>query len=153
MRSRSSLRALRSLADPAPRRRPGANRLAAPLLVGLGLAACAATPPPAAPTPPAAAPAGIEGVYRGTARLIRSDDRYCPRSGPRSYQLKNGEVTLSYQAAGRRRVPLTAPVKADGDFDVSDGVGRMQGHVADRLLTLTIASQYCEHHWTMRLIN
>ena len=126
-------------------------RVAAFLLAGLGLAGCAAPPKPA-PEPPPGPPIGIEGRYRGTARLIRSDNRYCPRSGPRVYELQNGAVTLSYQGAGRTRVPLTAPVSSDGNFDNSDGEGRLQGHVSNRLLTLTIASQACEHHWTMRLI-
>ena len=103
--------------------------------------------------PPPAPPSGIEGRYRGTARLIRSENRYCPRSGPRVYELQNGAVTLSYQGAGRARIPLTAPVAPDGEFDTSDGEGRLRGQVADGALTMTIASQYCEHHWTMRLIN
>ncbi len=146
MKSASFLRAPRSLAD------VGSLRRVAVLLAGLGLAACA-TPPKAEPQPPSGPPSGIEGRYRGTARLIRSDNRFCPRSGPRVYELQNGAVTLSYQGAGRTRVPLTAPVSTDGNFDTSDGDGRLQGHVGARLLTLTIASRLCEHHWTMRLVD
>ncbi len=128
--------------------------MAVPLLIGLGLAGCAtATPPSGAGLKPSVPAAGIEGRYRGTARLIRSDNRYCPRSGPRVYELRNGSVTLSYQGEGRSRVPLTAPVQSDGNLDASDGVGRLAGHVGDGLLSMTVASQSCEHHWTMRLVN
>ena len=128
-------------------------RWAAPLLGVVVLGACAARPPAMAPEPPPGPPAGVEGRYRGTARLIRSDNRFCPRSGPRVYEVQNGVVTLSYQGPNRARIPLTAPVRGNGDFDTSDGDGRLQGHVGDGALSMTIASQYCEHHWTMRLIN
>ena len=130
-----------------------AIRWAAPALLALALASCAGKPPPPpAPQAPPSPPSGIEGRYRGTARLVRADNRYCPRSGPRVYELQNGVVTLSYQGAGRQRVPLTAPVQPNGDFDVSDGDGRLKGHVADGNLELTIASQSCEHYWSMRLV-
>ena len=129
-------------------------RWAAPALIGLALAGCASKPAPVeVPSPPPGPPSGVEGRYRGTARLIRSDNRYCPRSGPRVYEVQNGVVTLSYQGAGRERIPITAPIQPNGDFDISDGEGRLQGHVGDGALVMTIASQYCEHHWTMRLIN
>ncbi len=124
-----------------------------PLLGLAALGACAPQPQRITLQQPSGPPTGVEGVYRGTARLIRSDNRYCPHSGPRSYQVKNGAVTLAYQGAGRQRVPLTAPIQSNGDFDISDGEGRLQGHAADGALTMTIASQYCEHYWTMRLVN
>ncbi len=122
------------------------------LAAGLLLAGCSAPPAPIVLTPPPGPPSGIEGRYRGTARLIRSDNRFCPRSGPRVYELQNGVVTLSYQGPGRARIPLTAPISANGEFDISDGQGRLEGKAVDGALTMTIASQYCEHHWTMRLI-
>ena len=123
-------------------------------MILLALASCAAPkPPPIRLKPQPGPPAGIEGRYRGTARLIRSDNRYCPRSGPRVYEVQNGVLTISYQGAGRQRVPLTAPIMPNGDFDISDGEGRLQGHLGDGSLTFTIASQYCEHHWTMRFID
>lgn len=151
MRSRSSLPASRSLAEAALSRR---LRWAAPLLAAVALAACAGRPPaPVTVQPPPGPPAGVEGRYRGTARLIRSDNRYCPRSGPRVYEVQNGVVTLSYQGQGRARVPLTAPIQPNGDFDVSDGDGRLQGHVGNGALSMTIASQNCEHHWTMEKID
>jgi len=92
---------------------------------------------------------GVDGRYRGTARLVRADGRFCPRSGPRVFEVQGGAVTLSYQGPGRERVPLSAPIQGDGSFDISDGQGRLQGHAAGGELEMTIASQYCEHHWTM----
>lgn len=97
--------------------------------------------------------AGTDGRYRGTARLIRADNRFCPRSGPRVYEVREGVVTLSYQGQGRARIPLTAPIQGDGSFDVSDGEGRLQGRVDSGGMTATIASQTCEHHWTMTRLN
>ena len=127
---------------------------AASALLAVALAGCAAPqPPPIKLTPPPPPPSGIEGRYRGTARLIRSDNRYCPRSGPRVYEVQNDVVTLSYQGPGRGRVALTAPIQPNGDFDISDGEGRLQGHVGDGALVATIASASCEHHWTMQLVN
>ncbi len=123
------------------------------LLAGLLLAGCASKPAPIQLRPPPEAPSGIEGLYRGTARLIRADNRFCPRSGPRTYQLRNGVVTLSYQGAGRARVSLSAPIDGNGEFDTSDGEGRLQGRAVNGSLIITIGSQYCEHHWTMRLID
>ncbi|MGI4801358.1 MAG: hypothetical protein ACRYF2_11175 [Janthinobacterium lividum] len=123
------------------------------LVAGLLLAGCSSRPAPIVLTPQAEPPSGIEGRYRGTARLIRSDNRYCPRSGPRVYELQNGAVTLSYQGSGRARIPLTAPIGPNGEFDTSDGQGRLQGSVTNGALSMTIASSACEHHWTMRLIN
>ena len=127
-------------------------RWAALAILALALAGCASKPPPVVAQPPPGPPAGVDGRYRGTARLVRSDNRYCPRSGPRVYEVQNGFVTLSYQGPGRERVPLTATINPNGDFDTSDGEGRLQGHLGNGTLTMTIASQYCEHHWTMNLI-
>ncbi|GAC1348669.1 MAG: hypothetical protein NVSMB18_37490 [Acetobacteraceae bacterium] len=116
-----------------------------------GLAACS-KPQAIVLQPPLAAPSGIDGRYRGTARLVQSSDRYCPRSGPRVYEVHNGTITLSYQAQGRRRVPLTATVQSDGNFDTSDGEGRLQGRLSNGVLEMTIASRLCEHRWTMHPI-
>jgi hypothetical protein len=117
------------------------------------LAAACSKPQPVVLQPPPAAPAGVDGRYRGTARLVHSSNRFCPRSGPRVYEVQNGQVTLSYQGAGRERVALTAPIQPDGSFDVSDGEGRLQGQVANGTLEMTVASRYCEHRWTMRPID
>src|SRR3954451_22333036 len=141
-RSRSSSRALRSLGRMLGR--------VAVVALALGVAACSSKPKPVVVQAPPAPPSGIEGRYRGTARLVQSNNRFCPRSGPRVYELQNGQIELSYQGPGRTRVPLTAPIQPDGTFDVSDGQGRLQGRVANGTLETTIASQYCEHHYTMR---
>lgn len=122
---------------------------AAALLLLATLGACAR--PVVAPVVPEGPPPGIEGRYRGTARLV-TGDRACPRSGPRVYELEHGQVTLAYSAGGRRRVPLTATVAPNGDIQASDGEGTMQGHVGNGLLEVTIASRQCEHRWTMRLV-
>lgn len=110
-----------------------------------------------APTAPPAPPPGIEGRYRGTARLVRSNNRFCPRSGPRVYELDNGAVSLAYstaQHANQRpdRVTLTAPVQPNGAIQASDGTGTIDGQLHDGLLEITIASALCEHRWTMRKV-
>lgn len=123
-------------------------RTAAALMgAGVALAACA-KPAPIVLAPPAPPP-GIEGRYRGTARLVRGN-QFCPRSGPRVYELTNGAVTLAYSAGGRSRVPLTASVQPDGSFRTDDGAGVLEGQLVNGTLEVTITSQQCEHRWTMR---
>lgn len=126
------------------------GRFAGLALLGL-MAGCAASPDYIVLKPQPGPPAGIDGRYRGTARLVRGD-RYCPRSGPRVYEVENGSVTLSYSAGGRHRVPLTATVGPDGRLQASDGEGRLSGHLRDGVLEVTIESRQCEHRWTMHLI-
>lgn len=126
-------------------------RRAIPLLAAAALAACATVPtaPPAPPGPPP----GVEGRYRGTARLVRGD-RVCPRSGPRVYEVESGSVTFSYSAPLQRgaratRIPLTAQVGPDGHFQASDGVGTLDGQLGNGTLEFSISSAQCEHRWTM----
>ncbi len=126
-------------------------RGAALLLLAAGLAACSKGQPIVLQPPPGPPP-GTDTRYRGTARLVRAADRFCPRSGPRVYEVQNGTIALSYQAAGRRRVPLSAQVQGDGTFEATDGEGRLQGRLANGLLEITISSQLCEHRWTLRPI-
>ncbi len=121
------------------------------LLAGLLLAGCGGPKPIVLQRPPEA-PVSVDGRYRGTARLVRAADRFCPRSGPRVYQLSGGEVTLSYSGGGRSRVPLSATVQPDGRFRASDGEGTLEGQVEDRVLEITVSSEQCEHRWTMRRI-
>ncbi len=99
--------------------------------------------------PPPGPPAGVDGRYRGTVRLVRANDRSCPRSGPRLLQVSNGRIELSYNAGPRQRQVLATTVEGDGTIRASDGVGSVEGRVADGRLDLTIASATCEHHWSM----
>ena len=103
-------------------------------------------------TQAAGVPPGVDGRYRGTARLARAADRLCPRSGPRVYELRGGEVTLAYSGGGRSRVPLTAAVQPDGRFRESDGEGTLEGQVSDGRMQVAIASPQCEHRWMMRRV-
>lgn len=121
------------------------------VVLAAGLAACSKPQPVVIQAPPVPPP-GVEGRYRGTARLVFSNNRYCPRSGPRVYEVQNGEIRLSYQGPGRSRVELVAPIQPDGSFDTADGEGRLQGRIANGTLEMTVASRYCEHRWTMHPI-
>lgn len=116
------------------------------------LGACAAPAPAPDERPSARAPeppAGVDGRYRGTARLIRADTAGCPRSGPRTLELSGGTITLSYSTPPRNRTPLTAQIQGDGRIEASDGVGSMEGQARDGQLEVTIASEMCEHRWTL----
>lgn len=126
-------------------------RCRAALVLGAltALAACAPRTPPAAPELPPGPPPGVDGRYSGTARLVRGD-RACPRSGHRYYQVVNGVVSLSYSAGGRARVQLSADIQPDGHFQATDGVGVLDGQLRDGMLEITVSSQQCEHHWTLR---
>lgn len=98
----------------------------------------------------------MDGRYRGTARLIRGE-RFCPRSGPRVYEVEGDSVTFSYSAAIRRgarptRIPLTATIGPEGSFQANDGVGTLDGELRDGTLEFTVASATCEHRWTMRKV-
>ena len=124
------------------------------LLLLLLASACASTPAPIVLQPTAEQPLpSANGRYRGTARLVRAEGATCPRSGPRVYELQNGQVTLSYNAGPRQRVPLTADIGSDGKFQASDGVGTMEGQLQDGRLEVGIASRFCEHRWTLTRVN
>ena len=116
------------------------------MLAAAGLAACQ-QPIVLSPQEP---PSGSNGRYRGTARLIRAENRFCPRSGPRVLQVSGGTIELSYSGDTQRsRVKLAAPVGTDGRIQASDGVGTMEGTLQDGQLGVTIASRSCEHRWTL----
>ncbi len=124
------------------------------LLLALTLAACGpAKPPPIVLKPPAPPSPQLEGRYRGTARLVRAAGPYCPRSGARVLEVSGGAISLSYSAAPRQRVSLTAPIDADGRIQASDGVGTMDGQMADGRLEVTVASEHCEHRWTLTRVD
>lgn len=126
-------------------------RNAACVLTAVGLLAGCAPTAPIVLQPPPGPPAGAEGRYRGTARLVRGN-QFCPRSGPRVYELSNGVVTLAYSSGGRARVPLTATVQGDGAFRTDDGIGVLEGRLNNGLLEITITSEQCEHRWTMKKV-
>ncbi len=115
------------------------------------LAGCAAPPPPPAPVVEAVPlpPPGVDGRYRGTVRLVRAENNFCPRSGPRTLEVSDGRITLSYSVPPRQRVPLIADIQADGRVMAEDGEGRLEGQVSDGRLEVTITSGMCEHRWTM----
>ena len=120
------------------------------MLAVAGLAACQQPIVLARQEPPS----GADGRYRGTARLIRADNRYCPRSGPRVLQVSGGAVTLSYSGdTARSRIPLTAPITGDGRVQASDGIGAIDGQLQDGQLGVTVSSRTCEHRWTLTKVN
>jgi len=122
---------------------------AAVLALSAAVAACA-QPIVLRPQAAAAAAAGTDGRYRGTARLVRAESRFCPRSGPRVLEISGGAITLSYSGDTQRsRVPLTAPIGDDGRIQASDGIGAMEGQLRDGQLGVTISSRNCEHRWTL----
>ena len=131
------------------------GRFAALLGLAAMLAACARPAPPSPPVTAAAPgplPPGIEGRYRGTARLVRAANNFCPRSGPRTLELTGPVLTLSYSVPPRQRVPLTADIQSDGRLLAEDGVGTLDGQWTNGLLEVTIGSEMCEHRWTLTRI-
>lgn len=125
-------------------------RRAGPLLLAAVLAACGPADKPIVLRPPAPMPvAGIDGRYRGTARLIRAAGPSCPRSGARILDIYRGAVSLTYSAVPRQHVPLMAQIGPDGRLQASDGEGTMEGQLAKGRLEVTVASRQCEHHWSL----
>ena len=109
--------------------------------------------PVVAAAPSGPPPQGIEGRYRGTARLVRAANNFCPRSGPRTLELTAPALTLSYSVPPRQRVPLTADIGPDGRLLAGDSVGLLDGRWSDGRLEVTISSEMCEHRWTMTRIS
>ncbi len=125
-------------------------RRAGPLLLAAALAACGPADKPIVLRPSAPMPvAGMDGRYRGTARLIRAAGPNCPRSGARILDIYRGVVSLTYSAVPRQRVPLIAQIGPDGRIQASDGEGTMEGQLAKGRLEVTVASRQCEHHWSL----
>ncbi len=123
------------------------------LLLAAMLTACGSAAPPIVLRPIAATPlVGVNGRYQGTARLIRATGSYCPRSGARVLEISGDSFTLSYSAAPRQRVPLTAQVAPDGRIQASDGEGTIDGQLTNGRLEITISSRECEHRWTLKRV-
>ena len=98
-----------------------ANRAA--LLLLRGLSACGGNRPVGTAEPAALPPSGIDGRYRGIARLIRADTAGCPRSGPRV---------------------ITVRVTRDGQIHGSDGRGSVDGSISGDHMDLTVTSPICD---------
>ena len=125
-------------------------RCAGSLFLAAVITACAPAAPPIKLRPVAVvSPVGVDGRYRGTVRLVRAAGPYCPRSGARVLEVYRGNISLSYSAAPRQRVSLTAQVTPDGRIQASDGEGSIEGQLADGRLEITVASRLCEHRWTL----
>lgn len=127
-----------------------------PLALAALLAGCGGDPDRIVLSPGGASsapPAGVDGRYRGTVRLVRAETATCPRSGPRTFEVSGGTVTLSYSTPPRNRTPLTAEIQSDGRIEASDGVGTMEGQARDGRLEVTIASRMCEHRWTLTKVD
>ena len=107
----------------------------------MGACAAPAAQQAAAPTP--AAPEGIDGRYRGIARLTRAMIRGCPRSGARVVTIEGNALSLNYRGA-TASYALAAVVGPDGGIHGSDGRGSIEGQVSARHLDITVSSQYCE---------
>ncbi len=124
------------------------------LLLAAMLAACGSAAKPIVLSPlPASSPAGIDGRYRGTVRLVRAAGPYCPRSGARVLEISGGSISLSYSVAPRQRVSLTAQIASDGRIQAGDGEGTMEGQVTNGRLEITVASRQCEHRWTLMRVD
>ncbi len=103
--------------------------------------------------PPPGPPAGVDGRYRGTVRLVRASFAGCSKSNPRVLQVTNGVISLGYTPAPRQRATLTTTIEGDGGIHASDGVGTIEGQAKEGRLEFTIASSLCEHRWTMTRVN
>ena len=124
------------------------------LLLAAMITACGSAAQPIVLKPPAISqPAGVDGRYRGTVRLIRAAGPYCPRSGARVLEISGSNISLSYSVAPRQRVSLTAQVASDGRIQASDGEGTMDGQVGNGRLEITVASRQCEHRWTLTRVD
>ena len=128
------------------------GRIAAPLLLAAAVAACGPAGKPIVLTPQGPPP-GTDGRYRGTVRLVRAAGPFCSKSGARVLEVSGGTISLSYSAAARQRVSLTATIDGAGHIQSSDGVGTLEGQVTDGRLEVTVASRQCEHRWTLTRVS
>ena len=111
-----------------------------------GCAAPVAQQQAAAPGP--AAPEGIDGRYRGIARLTRATIRGCPRSGARIVTIEGNALSLNYRGS-TASYALAAIVGPDGSIHGSDGRGTIEGQISGRHLDLTVSSEYCEVRYAL----
>ena len=111
------------------------------------MAACAA-PAAQQATPTPAAPEGIDGRYRGIARLTRATIAGCPRSGARVVTVEGNALSLNYRGQ-RASYALAAVVGPDGSIHGSDGSGTIEGQIAGRHVDITVSSQFCEMRYAL----
>ncbi len=112
------------------------------------MAGCAAPAVQQATAPTPAAPEGIDGRYRGIARLTRATIAGCPRSGSRIVTIEGNALSLNYRGP-RASYALAAVVGPDGSVHGSDGAGTIEGQISGRHLDVTVSSQYCELRYAL----
>ncbi len=112
------------------------------------MAACAAPAAQQAGAPTPAAPDGIDGRYRGIARLTRATVRGCPRSGARVVTIEGNALSLNYRGPSTSYA-LAAVVGPDGSIHGSDGRGTIEGQISGRHMDVTVSSQYCETRYAL----
>jgi len=121
-------------------------------LVLAGLAALSACGAPSSSPPPQTAsappPTGIDGRYRGIARLVRANIRGCPRSGSRVVVVESNALSLNYRGA-TVSYALAAVVSGDGSIHGSDGRGSIEGQITGNHMDLTVSSEYCEVRYAL----
>ena len=115
------------------------------------LSGCGAPQRPLAPGVIAAAPDGIDGRYRGIARLVRASIAGCPRSGSRVVTIEGNALSLTYRGA-RVSYSLIATVGPDGSVHGSDGRGTIEGQISGRHLDLTVSSEFCDVRYALERI-
>jgi len=117
------------------------------LLAGLmAVSACGSSPKAvrlAAPPPD-----GIDGHYRGIARLMRANIAGCPRSGSRVVNVESGALSLTYRGP-TASYALVATVGGGGAIRGSDGRGTIAGQISGRHMDLTVSSEYCEVRYAL----
>ncbi len=115
----------------------------------VALAACAAPkPPPPVVEHVPAAPEGIDGRYRGIARLVRASIGGCPRSGSRIVTIEGNALSLPYRGP-TASYALAAVVDPSGSVHGSDGRGNIDGRISGRHMDLTVSSDYCEVRYAL----
>ncbi|WP_158745570.1 hypothetical protein [Acidisphaera sp. L21] len=118
------------------------------MLLAAALAACAAPQPLPTATETRAAPEGIDGRYRGIARLTRATVAGCPRSGSRVVTISGNALSLNYRGQ-RASYALAAIVGPDGSVHGSDNTGTIDGQITGRHLDLSVSSQYCDVRYAL----
>ncbi len=118
------------------------------MMSAAALTACAAPAVRQAAAPTPAAPDGIDGRYRGIARLTRATIRGCPRSGSRIVTIEGNALSLNYRGP-TASYALAAVAGPDGSIHGGDGRGTIEGQISGSHLDVTVSSQYCEVRYAL----